>query len=86
MAESGGTTFTRLLDGDPTVLADITPVLRHLPEAGGHPGTCPMDGIDCSGRNPNIAVSPQLFQAQGYAIAAEVGYHLLQHVLLLPMP
>ncbi len=79
--ESGATIFTRLLDGvDPTVLADITHAIRHLPEVQevtqvrvrwiGHRLHAEL----------NIAVSPQLSVAQGHAIAAEVRHQLLHHV------
>ena len=79
--ESGGTIFTRLLDGvDPTVLADITYAIRHLPEVQevtqvrvrwvGHRLHAEL----------NIAVNPQLSVAQGHAIAAEVRHQLLHHV------
>jgi divalent metal cation (Fe/Co/Zn/Cd) transporter len=78
---SGRTIFTRLLDGvDPTVLADITHAIRHLPEVQevtqvrvrwiGHRLHAEL----------NIAVRPQLSVAQGHAIAAEVRHQLLHHV------
>jgi divalent metal cation (Fe/Co/Zn/Cd) transporter len=70
-----------LLDGvDPTVLADITHAIRHLPEVQevtqvrvrwvGHRLHAEL----------NIAVSPQLSVTQGHAIAAEVRHQLLHHV------
>src|SRR5499425_2474249 len=79
--ESGATIFTRLLDGvDPSVLADITHAIRHLPEVQevtqvrvrwvGHRLHAEL----------NIAVSPQLSVTQGHAIAAEVRHQLLHHV------
>jgi cation diffusion facilitator family transporter len=79
--ESGMTMFTRLLDGvDPTVLADITHAIRHIPEVQ----EVTQVRIRWIGHRLhaeiNLAVRPQLSVAQGHAIATTVRHQLLHHV------
>ena len=79
--ESGTMIFTRLLDGiDPTVLAEVTHAIRHMPEVQevtqvrlrwvGHRLHAEL----------NIAVRRQLSVAQGHTIATAVQHQLLHHV------
>jgi cation diffusion facilitator family transporter len=79
--KSGGAIFTRLLDGvEPTVLEEITHVVRHTPEV--HEVT--QVRVRWVGHRLhaalNIAVRPQLSVTQGHAIAREVRHQLLHHL------
>jgi len=79
--ESGGAVFTRLLDGvEPTVLAEVTHAVQHLPEV--HEVT--QVRVRWVGHRLhaelNITVPPQLSVVQGHAVATAVRHQLLHHL------